>query len=219
MTFDRLERRVDGLRTRIDAGEAVGRNDFSGLFDLLKRIFGGDEIAKQIKKYLGPDLSKKRQPKKGPDKVSGDDSPISMAVAYLASAAGDERLPQIVRGVLVASLQRDHTAQIDVLDGVDAMIDQASSRVDAAGESKRGQSNARVKAKAAYQYAIERIPGAADMTVKELHAAISAHDEINHLIPAKPDTFRKYLNQGDIAIKKSMVAKEPGRSIVREHEI
>lgn len=62
----------------------------------------------------------------------------------------------------------------------------------------RKDSPSRVKAKAAYNYAIERIPNAQHMTISELHAAILDDDEVAAMVPGRADVFGTYLRQAGI---------------------
>jgi hypothetical protein len=85
-------------------------------------------------------------------------------------------------------------------------------------KSKRGDSPSRVKARAAYEYAMERIPGAREMTLSELFDAIHVHGEASEMIPNRPDTFRRYLNDCGIRLKKSG-PRATGRSVARLSDI
>lgn len=62
----------------------------------------------------------------------------------------------------------------------------------------RKDSPSRVKAKAAHDYAIERIPNAQHMTIPELHAAILADPEVADMVPARADAFGTFLREAGV---------------------
>ncbi|MEX1027561.1 MAG: hypothetical protein WD049_06075 [Candidatus Paceibacterota bacterium] len=85
-------------------------------------------------------------------------------------------------------------------------------------KKKRANMPSRVKANSAYDYALNRIPDAHLMTAPELHAAILKDDEVANMVPENPDTFRHYLNDRGIRLKKGS-SKAIGGSVVRQSEI
>lgn len=85
-------------------------------------------------------------------------------------------------------------------------------------KSKRAASPSRVKARSAYDYAIERIENAHAMTGPELHAAILEDGEAAAMVPANPETFVRYLNDGGIRLKKGE-SKSAGGSVVRRSDL
>lgn len=62
----------------------------------------------------------------------------------------------------------------------------------------RKDSPSRIKAKAAHDYAMERIPNAPHMTIAELHAAILADPEVADLVPARADAFGTFLREAGV---------------------
>ncbi|TWT92175.1 hypothetical protein [Neorhodopirellula pilleata] len=89
---------------------------------------------------------------------------------------------------------------------------------DSLPKSKRASSPSRVKARSAYDYAIERIENAHAMTGPELHAAILEDGEAAAMVPANPETFVRYLNDGGIRLKKGE-SKSAGGSVVRRSDL
>jgi hypothetical protein len=62
----------------------------------------------------------------------------------------------------------------------------------------RKDSPSRVKAKAAHDYAMERIQNAPHMTIAELHAAILADPEVADMVPARADAFGTFLREAGV---------------------
>lgn len=62
----------------------------------------------------------------------------------------------------------------------------------------RKVSDSRIKAKAAYDYAMLRIPNAHAMTIPELHAAILDDPEVSDMVPEKATSFGTYLRQAGV---------------------
>ncbi|QDV60932.1 hypothetical protein [Crateriforma conspicua] len=85
-------------------------------------------------------------------------------------------------------------------------------------KAKRADSPSRVKARSAYEYAMERIPDACQMTIAELHAAIIKDGEAAAMVPDRPDTFGKYLRDCGIKVYKTD-AKAAGGSVVRRSDL
>ncbi|MBL8854884.1 MAG: hypothetical protein JNK57_13040 [Planctomycetaceae bacterium] len=82
----------------------------------------------------------------------------------------------------------------------------------------RKDSPSRVKAKSAYDYAMERIPNANVMTVAELFNAITEDGEAKEMLPPTAESFTKYLNDCGIRLKKSG-SKTAGSSVVRQSDL
>jgi len=89
---------------------------------------------------------------------------------------------------------------------------------DALPKSKRADSPSRVKARAAYDYAMERIPNASFMTVPELFDAIKKDGEAAEMLPPTAESFTKYLNDCGIRLKKGG-PKATGGSVVRRSDL
>ncbi|WP_145209957.1 hypothetical protein [Planctomycetes bacterium TBK1r] len=80
--------------------------------------------------------------------------------------------------------------------------------------STRANQPSRLKARSAYHYAMKRIPDANTMTAPELFDAILNDGEAAQMLPPNADTFRRYLNDCGIRLKKSG-PKAAGGSVVR----
>lgn len=93
--------------------------------------------------------------------------------------------------------------------------DSKPSSRDTAQKSKRADSRSRVKARAAYDYAMERIPNANTMTAPELFDAIKEDGEAAAMLPPTATSFVTYLNDGGIKLRKGG-PKAPGGSVVRQ---
>ena len=89
---------------------------------------------------------------------------------------------------------------------------------DALPKSKRAGSPSRVKARAAYEYAMERIPNASLMTLPELFDAIKKDGEAAEMLPPTAESFMKYLNDCGIRLKKGG-PKATGGSVVRRSDL
>ena len=85
-------------------------------------------------------------------------------------------------------------------------------------KSKRADSPSRVKARSAYDYAMERIPDANQMTAPELFEAILSDGEAAEMLPPNANTFRRYLNDCGTRLKKSG-PKVAGGSVVRRSDL
>jgi hypothetical protein len=81
----------------------------------------------------------------------------------------------------------------------------------------RKDSPSRVKAKAAYDYAMQRISNAHAMTAVELFDAIREDGEAKEMLPPTAESFTKYLNDCGIRLRKSDT-KPTGRSVVRRSD-
>lgn len=81
----------------------------------------------------------------------------------------------------------------------------------------RKNSPSRVKAKAAFDYAMQQIPNADKMTAVELFDAICDDGEAKELLPPSAESFTKYLNDCGIRLRKSDT-KPTGRSVVRRSD-
>lgn len=81
----------------------------------------------------------------------------------------------------------------------------------------RKDSPSRVKAQAAYIYAIQRFPNADKMTAVELFDAICDDGEAKEMLPPSAESFTKYLNDCGIRLRKSDT-KPTGRSVVRRSD-
>jgi hypothetical protein len=81
----------------------------------------------------------------------------------------------------------------------------------------RKNSPSRVKAMAAYDYAIQQIPNADKMTAVELFDAICNDGEAKEMLPPSAESFTKYLNDCGIRLRKSDT-KPTGRSVVRRSD-
>ena len=73
---------------------------------------------------------------------------------------------------------------------------------DALPKSKRADSPSRIKARSAYDYAMERIPDANVMTAPELFDAIKKDGEAAAMLPPTAESFTRYLNDCGIRLKK-----------------
>ena len=89
---------------------------------------------------------------------------------------------------------------------------------DALPKSKRAESLSRVKAQSAYEYAMDHIPDASEMTGPELHAAIKKDDEVAAMVPDNPESFVRYLNDCGTKLKKGG-PKAAGGSVVRRSDL
>ncbi|MFN7891059.1 MAG: hypothetical protein ACK5OC_12280 [Pirellula sp.] len=76
--------------------------------------------------------------------------------------------------------------------------DSSTESDDSLPKKKRKDSLSRVKARAAHDYAMERIPNAQDMTIAELHAAILTDPEVARMVPARADAFGTYLREAGV---------------------
>lgn len=90
---------------------------------------------------------------------------------------------------------------------------------DALPAKQRKLAPSRIKAKAAYEWAISAIPGAEDMTIAELWDAIDCHpSNASECIGPSPATFGKYLR--DAGIKKYHTrSNRTGGTVRRRNEI
>ena len=82
----------------------------------------------------------------------------------------------------------------------------------------RRDSPSRVRAKAAYDYAMQQIPGAHAMTAVELFEAIREDGEAKEMLPPTAETFIKYLNDCGTRFRKSD-PKPTSSSVVRRSDI
>jgi hypothetical protein len=82
----------------------------------------------------------------------------------------------------------------------------------------RKDSPSRVKAKAAFDYAMERISNAHAMTAVELFDAIREDGEAKEMLPPTAESFTKYLNDCGIRLRKSDT-KPSGRSTVQRSDM
>jgi len=89
---------------------------------------------------------------------------------------------------------------------------------DALPKSKKAHSPSRVKARSAYDYAMERIPNARLMTAPELFDAIKKDGEAAEMLPPTAESFTKYLNDCGIQLKKGG-PKAAGGSVVRRSDL
>ncbi len=89
---------------------------------------------------------------------------------------------------------------------------------DAMPKALRANSRSRIKAKSAYEYAMERIPDANEMTATELFDAIKQDGEAAEMLPPSAESFTKYLNDCHIRLKKSD-SKTIGGSVVRKSDL
>ena len=89
---------------------------------------------------------------------------------------------------------------------------------DALPKSKRADSPSRVKARAAYEYAITNIKYAGSMTFPELFDAIKKDGEAAEMLPPTAESFMKYLNDCGIRLKKGG-PKATGGSVVRQSDL
>lgn len=97
--------------------------------------------------------------------------------------------------------------------------DKAAAKCDdALPKSKRADSPSRIKARSAYDYAMERLCNANSMTASELFDAIKEDGEAAEMLPPTPESFTKYLNDCGIRLKKGG-PKSPGGSVVRQSEM
>jgi hypothetical protein len=81
----------------------------------------------------------------------------------------------------------------------------------------RKDSPSRVKAKAAYDYAMQQIPNANKMTAVELFDAICDEGEAKEMLPPSAESFTKYLNDCGVRLRKSDT-KPTSRSVVRRSD-
>jgi hypothetical protein len=84
-------------------------------------------------------------------------------------------------------------------------------------EKLRKDSPSRVKAKAAYDYAMQQIPNANKMTAVELFDAICDEGEAKEMLPPSAESFTKYLNDCGVRLRKSDT-KPTSRSVVRRSD-
>ena len=81
----------------------------------------------------------------------------------------------------------------------------------------RKDSPSRVRAKAAYDYAMQQIPDAHAMTTVELFHAIREDGEAQEMLPPTPESFVKYLNDCGVRLRKSDT-KPTSSSVVRRSD-
>ena len=95
----------------------------------------------------------------------------------------------------------------------------SSNRDDALPLKERKLAPSRMKAKAAYEWAMSKIPGAENMTITELWAAIDSHPSAaSDCIGPNPTTFGKYLR--DAGVKRyDTRGNRTGGSVRRRDEI
>jgi hypothetical protein len=101
------------------------------------------------------------------------------------------------------SQDRQSTKQIDAGMPSSTMGEIQNTESDTRTDNKlpkklRKDSPSRIKAKAAYDYAMERIPNAEHMTIAELHAEILDDDEVAAMVPARADVFGTYLREAGV---------------------
>lgn len=77
----------------------------------------------------------------------------------------------------------------------------------------------RVKAKAAYEWAMSNIPGAEDMTIAELYGAVECHpSKASDMLPPNAEAFGRYLRDAGVR-RYNKLGKSAGKSVQHEDEL
>lgn len=124
----------------------------------------------------------------------------------------------ITKDLLVRLLERDIQRPATDSDASQGDGGAGAERDDALPKSKRADSPSRVRARAAYEYAMAEITNAEKMTAAELFHAIKEDGKMDDGLPPTAESFTKYLNDCGIRLKKGDHKTACG-SVVRRSDL